>query len=112
MSRSVVPEQRRYEEAEEFGIQVLKRREKTLGRKHPDTLLAVYDLAITTWDLEKAAEAIELMRRCAGLCLTELGSDHEETRRSMTWLKDWEEESVVKPIDDTKVETTEQGGVP
>lgn len=53
-----------FQEAEELQLQVLEADKSVLGRKHPDTLSSMHNLAHTLKSQGRYEEALSLMREC------------------------------------------------
>ena len=70
-------------EAEKLEIQVLDARKKIFGEEHPDTLLAMGNLASTYSDLEKYTEAEELQIKVLDARKKILGEEHPKTISAM-----------------------------
>ena len=66
-------------EAEQFQIQVLDERSRTLGEEHPDTINAINDLACTYWNLGKYADAEKLQIKVLDLRNRYLGDEDLDT---------------------------------
>jgi tetratricopeptide (TPR) repeat protein len=56
-----------YESAELLDRRALEGREKSLGSEHTDTLTSAYTSAMTLNSLGRLSEAVQLLRRFAGL---------------------------------------------
>ena len=75
-------EQRYLREAEKLQIQVLETRNRILGVKHPDTITAMENLAVTYGHLGKYMEAEELEIQV----LDAIGEEHPHTINAMACL--------------------------
>jgi hypothetical protein len=71
--------QGRYEEAEKIQFEVLALRRDVLGEKHPDTLQAMHDLAVTWNRLQRRPTALALMQECFQPQCEVLGQTHPST---------------------------------
>jgi tetratricopeptide (TPR) repeat protein len=76
----------RYAEAEPLYRRALERRERTLGREHPDTLRSVNNLAINYLDQGRYSEAEPLLRRALESNERTLGREHPVTLLSVNNL--------------------------
>ncbi|KAI3323837.1 TPR-like protein [Xylariaceae sp. AK1471] len=76
----------RYGVAEHMYRQALHLREEDLGRKHPDTLTSMNNLAIVVHSLGKYEEAEQMHRQTLQFQEEELGPKHPETLTSMNNL--------------------------
>ncbi|KAJ7614954.1 hypothetical protein FB45DRAFT_1109314 [Roridomyces roridus] len=76
----------RYQEAEGLELSVLQGRQKLLGNKHPDTLLAMANLAATYSQLGRYQEAEGLNLSVLQGCQKLLGNDHPEMLHAMANL--------------------------
>ena len=70
-------------EAEKLEIQVLNARNKTLGKAHPDTILAMENLAFTYHGLGKYTEAEKLQIQVVDIRKEILGEKHPHTILAM-----------------------------
>jgi tetratricopeptide (TPR) repeat protein len=75
--------QGRYAEAEKLELEVLGKRKKLLGEKHPDTLLTMRDLAVTYGCQGYLDEAEAFHEHVLDVRKRILGEDHPETLISM-----------------------------
>jgi hypothetical protein len=64
----------------ELDEKVLEVSRRTLGEGHQDTAGAMYNLAVTLYDLGRLDEAISLMEEAACSYARIHGSDHSETQ--------------------------------
>jgi hypothetical protein len=60
-------------------VQVLEARRRVLGEEHPDTLVALGNLATTLWALGDLAGARELQEKAVGGFKGVLGEEHPST---------------------------------
>jgi hypothetical protein len=90
-------EQRRWHEAENLEVQVMEKRKLVLGNQHPDTLMAMANLARTWKSQDRHQEAIALMRQAERLQREILGIDHRQTMNSSEALQSW----LAKDVDDS-----------
>ena len=67
------------EEAEELHLQVRDVRLRVLGAEHPDTLLAMGNLAVTYWSQGRWKEAEELQLQVSNVRLRGLVEEHPDT---------------------------------
>ena len=79
----LLSEQGYAKEAETLLIKVLEKRKKILGVEHPDTILAMADLACTYADLGKYTETEKLENQILDLRKRILGVEHLDTIESM-----------------------------
>jgi hypothetical protein len=59
------------------------------GADHPDTLTIMNNLAHTWYFMGKIREAMHLMETCIQLRELKLGSDHPNTKSSISALDSW-----------------------
>jgi tetratricopeptide (TPR) repeat protein len=79
-------QQGRSEEAEELEVQVLELRKSVLGEKHPDTILAMANLASTWQQQGRSDEAEQLEVQVLELQKSVLGEKHPATITAMANL--------------------------
>ncbi|KAI5793565.1 hypothetical protein FPQ18DRAFT_304868 [Pyronema domesticum] len=70
----------RMKEVQELEEKVLERRKRTLGEDHWRTADAMYNLALTLYDLNRLDEAISLIEEAACSYIRIYGSDHPKTK--------------------------------
>ena len=70
-------------EALELQEEVYKLRKEQLGESHPDTLVAMNNLAMTYCDLGRLQEALELQEKVYKSCVEQLGETHPDTLTAM-----------------------------
>ncbi|KAL8735363.1 MAG: hypothetical protein Q9166_000908 [cf. Caloplaca sp. 2 TL-2023] len=85
---------RRWKEAEELEVVVIKIRKRVLGEEHPDTLSSMNNLAFTWKSQGLNAKAINLMGECVHLRTRILGADHPDTLSSSAELTMWQNEDL------------------
>ena len=68
--------------------------ESVLGKKHPDTLTSMNNLAFTLERQGRNAEAISLMGRCVQLRKQLLGAGHPDTKDSLEVLHGWKDRGL------------------
>jgi tetratricopeptide (TPR) repeat protein len=73
----------RLQSAVELGEKELQVRQKTLGNEHPDSLIAMNNLAISYSDLGHRQEAMELREKVLEASQRTLGSEHPDTLGTM-----------------------------
>jgi hypothetical protein len=81
--------QKRWNEAEELGVQVMETRERVLGLEDPDTLLTMHNLAFIFKSQSRDDEAVSLMENCFQLRKQILGPQHPDTELSQKTLSKW-----------------------
>jgi tetratricopeptide (TPR) repeat protein len=69
--------------ATELFEKVLKARQRTLGNEHPDTLLAMNNLAISYSKVGRRQEAMELREKVLKASQRTLGNEHPDTLSAM-----------------------------
>ena len=79
----VYSEAGRWKEAEELEVQVKDARLRMLGAKHPSTLVAMGNLAVTYCNQGRWKEAEELQLQVKNVCLNLFGADHSFTASVM-----------------------------
>jgi hypothetical protein len=72
--------QGRLKEAEELDVKVMEARRRVLGEEHPDTLMAMANLARTKRALRQNDVAIDMMTQSATASSRVLGYDHPDCR--------------------------------
>jgi hypothetical protein len=80
--------QEKWNEAEELEVQMLKARQKLLGTDHPDTLLAMADLAATLRLQGKQNEAEELEVQVSKTRERSPETDHSDPLSTLPSLAD------------------------
>ncbi len=93
-------EQGRLDEAEQLVSQVLELRKNVLGEKHPDTIIAIANLASTWHQQGRLDEAEQLKSQVLELQKNVLGEKHPDTIRAManlaiTWWRQGRFEQAV-----------------
>jgi hypothetical protein len=83
-------ERGRWREKEPVDVECLALQRDVLGERHPHTLQAMHDLAITWKALHRSQDALLLMRQCFDLQRGVLGTAHPDTGQTVTCLEDWE----------------------
>jgi Tetratricopeptide repeat len=68
---------------------VMAKRKLVLGDRHPDTLMAMANLARTWKSQGRNQEAIALMRQVERLQREVLGIDHRQTMNSSEAMQSW-----------------------
>lgn len=81
-----------------MSVEVLALRRDILGDKHPDTLQAMYDLAVTWISRQRRPEALAMMQDCFLLQCEVLGQIHLSTRGSLRALNLWGAERGPLPL--------------
>jgi tetratricopeptide (TPR) repeat protein len=81
-ARSLVSDGR-YNEAEVYFEEAVRRRKRVLGQDHPDTLTAMGNLAVTYWNQGRQKEAEELQEQEMEISKSVLGTEHPSTLISM-----------------------------
>ena len=74
--------QRRQDEAEKLGAQVLNVRQAKFGSDHPDTLRSMANLALTYWDQGRLDEAQSLLSHAVKMMQQVMGPQHPTTLRN------------------------------
>ncbi|CAG7978615.1 unnamed protein product [Penicillium salamii] len=87
---STYRKQGRWEEAEQFYVQVMETRKTKLGADHPSTLASMVNLAFTWESAGRSADAIDLLRTCVIKQEQILGSNHPQTLSNSKTLLVWE----------------------
>lgn len=77
-------------EGENLELHVLEMRKRVLGENHPDTLLAMANLAFTLKPQSRTQEAIFLMETCIKLRKQILHHDHPDTKSSIETVTEWQ----------------------
>ncbi len=65
--------------------ETLDQMQKTMGTRHPDTLVGEGNLAITLRDAGQGTEAIALQRQVVGVMAEGLGADHPNVDALFAW---------------------------
>lgn len=76
----------KYAEAEEVFVELLEKRKKVLGEKHPDTLESMNNLAVVYQSQGHYLKAMGLIEQALLLTKEVLGEKHEDTLRCMANL--------------------------
>ncbi|KAN0067445.1 TPR-like protein [Elaphomyces granulatus] len=76
----------RLRDSMELREKILTARQKTLGSENPNTLHAMYYLAVSYSDLGRYQEAMDLMEETFEASQKTLGSEHPDTLRAMHYL--------------------------
>ena len=79
-------EEGRSDEAEKLDLQVLDIRKSVVGEKHPDTIVAMANLASTWHQQGRSSEAEQLQLQVLDLYKSVLGEKHPDTIRAMAIL--------------------------
>jgi hypothetical protein len=75
-------------------IQVLETRKRVLREEHPDTLLAMSNLAFTLKSQSRIQEAGPLLGRCCQIRKRISGPNHPDTESLLEILNEWQMEAV------------------
>ena len=73
--------------ARDLQERVSQAQRRMLGEEHPDTLLSINNLAITTYQLGDVAAARLLLRQCLERQVKVLGAKHPDTLGTMANLR-------------------------
>jgi tetratricopeptide (TPR) repeat protein len=86
MVGQVLWEEGRWKEGEELEVKVLEARRRVLGEEHPDTIIAMANLASTYWKQGRSKEAEELDIKVLEVRRRVLGEEHPDTIIAMANL--------------------------
>ena len=76
-------------------MRVMETRQRVLGHEHPDTLMAMGNLAMTLRSQSRNKEAISLMETCFQLQERVLGRHHPDTESRLETLTEWQMENIM-----------------